>query len=395
MEPSPPEPGGRLRWSHRPRVVTRAFSKADGFGFNTAHQQLFIPAAGGKAKQLTSGEGSVFSPAWSPDGSRIAFSRSREGILDAHCSDIWTIAADGSDQRRVTSTLEAATTPSWSPDGQSIAFTGNENGADAVQYTWLVPANGGTPRNLTAAIDRPLAFVTLGSAPGPAWSADGEAVYVLLADHGNHRLARVCLDGVWQFLTDGPRQLKLLTADDARRRFVYASCSNTGPRELFVYTLDDQREAQITTINAEWTRARSWPQELTRTFAGPSGEVFGRVLLPPGPGPHPLLVDAHGGPHSQALRAGSITPTGTCSRVAAGRCSSWIRAVRRRTASRTARRCAGSGANSTSPRSWPRSTSSSTRASPMRIASSCTGSRTEASSPPGRSDTRSASRRSS
>ena len=62
------------------------------------------------------GEG--FFPAWSPDGTRIAF-----GMLDEEGgSDLYTMAADGSDRNRLTSDPEFDTGPQWSPDGTTIDY---------------------------------------------------------------------------------------------------------------------------------------------------------------------------------------------------------------------------------------------------------------------------------
>ncbi len=56
-------------------------------------------------------------PAWSPDGTQIAFSSRVEGTFD-----IYTMSADGSGSRRLTSTKEHDSHPTWSSDGRMIAF---------------------------------------------------------------------------------------------------------------------------------------------------------------------------------------------------------------------------------------------------------------------------------
>ena len=56
-------------------------------------------------------------PAWSPDGSRIAFSSKRSGTFD-----IYVMNADGTGTTRLTSTKEDDSHPTWSPDGRRIAF---------------------------------------------------------------------------------------------------------------------------------------------------------------------------------------------------------------------------------------------------------------------------------
>ncbi len=67
-------------------------------------------ADGSGARRLTTGLAS--SPAWSPDGSRIAYD-------DHGAGAIWSIAADGSDAKRLALASGGAR---WAPDGRSIVF---------------------------------------------------------------------------------------------------------------------------------------------------------------------------------------------------------------------------------------------------------------------------------
>jgi Tol biopolymer transport system component len=75
-------------------------------------------------------------PAWSPDGSMLAFVSDRDHngrCLFHECSgfanELYVARADGSDARRVTRTRAVEETPTWSPDGTRIAFSRvtNEN----------------------------------------------------------------------------------------------------------------------------------------------------------------------------------------------------------------------------------------------------------------------------
>jgi hypothetical protein len=106
-------------------------------------------------------------PAWSPDGSRIAFRSLRDGT-----PDIWIMNANGDDQRNLTNDHLPATSndgdPAWSPDGSRIAFASD---ADAFAYPklWTMRPDGTGKQRVTAA-----GMLTIESEP--TWSPDGQRI---------------------------------------------------------------------------------------------------------------------------------------------------------------------------------------------------------------------------
>ena len=86
-------------------------------------------------------KGSNSAPAWAPDGSRLAVALSREGG-----SQIFTVNPDGSGVRRLMSSSGIDTEPVFSPDGQFIYFTSDRGGSPQI---YRMPAAGGDPQRVT------------------------------------------------------------------------------------------------------------------------------------------------------------------------------------------------------------------------------------------------------
>jgi Tol biopolymer transport system component len=120
---------------------------------NTAQTPVSRPAIftmrpdGSDVRQISSGiGGSDWWPSWSPDGSRIAFAAIRKENWG-----IWTVGADGQGERMVLGGMGAGyvDNPVWSPDGSLIAFVGNlevdDYSPDDALYVMRPDGTGVTP----------------------------------------------------------------------------------------------------------------------------------------------------------------------------------------------------------------------------------------------------------
>ncbi len=77
-----------------------------------------VNADGTGLARITNNDVEDFTAAWSPDGKKIAFSRS----LERQSSDIFVMDADGGNQTRLTESSTFNVSPAWSPDGDKIAY---------------------------------------------------------------------------------------------------------------------------------------------------------------------------------------------------------------------------------------------------------------------------------
>jgi dipeptidyl aminopeptidase/acylaminoacyl peptidase len=81
---------------------------------------------------------SVSSPAISPDGKQIVFTRTWvDKTKDQYRSNLWIIDVDGSRVRELTSGARSDSAPVWSPDGKRIAFLSDRDGTNQLHVMWV------------------------------------------------------------------------------------------------------------------------------------------------------------------------------------------------------------------------------------------------------------------
>lgn len=102
-----------------------------------------VERKGGEAVRLTSGRGIESEPAFSPDGSTIAFSGEYDGNID-----VFTIPATGGVPKRITTHPSDDMVRGWTPDGKRILFASNRDQYVGVQKLYTVPLEGGLPEPL-------------------------------------------------------------------------------------------------------------------------------------------------------------------------------------------------------------------------------------------------------
>ncbi|MFJ2990478.1 Tol-Pal system beta propeller repeat protein TolB [Collimonas sp. NPDC087041] len=86
-------------------------------------------------------KGSNSAPSWSPDGTKLAIALARDGL-----TQVYMVNADGGGLRRLTNTNGIDTEPQFSADGQSIYFTSDRSGGPQI---YKMNANGGDAQRVT------------------------------------------------------------------------------------------------------------------------------------------------------------------------------------------------------------------------------------------------------
>jgi dipeptidyl aminopeptidase/acylaminoacyl peptidase len=188
------------------RAVVYTVGTTDMDTNRVAHNIWVVSTApGSQSRQLTQ-SGHDTRPQWSPDGKSIAFLSNRDGV-----AYVYVMSAQGGNAKKITSLSTGADNEKWSPDGRWIAFTSsvfpdcaddacNRARDDAAEkskvksraydhllyrhwvhwsdgkrsHLFLVAANGGTPRDLTARADYDVPPDERGDANDFAFSPDGK-----------------------------------------------------------------------------------------------------------------------------------------------------------------------------------------------------------------------------
>jgi TolB protein len=143
--------------------------------------------AEGTTKIVANFRGNNSAPAWSPDGRFLAVALSKDGL-----TQIYRIPATGGTPQRLTDSSDIDTQPALSPDGQWIAFTSDRGGSPQL---YRMPAGGGPAQRLTFEGNYNV---------GPRFSPDGKYLAFVQRTDGRYRIASLELaTGQLLTLTDG------------------------------------------------------------------------------------------------------------------------------------------------------------------------------------------------
>jgi TolB protein len=205
--------------------------------FESGHAAIYVQSLYTNQRLvLANFRGSNSAPSWSPDGKQLAIVLTREGS-----SQIYLIRSDGSGVRRLTFSGAIDTEPSFSPDGQSLLFT-SDRGGSAQIYSMSVA--GGSEQRVTFGE---------GNNFSPRYSPDGKSFvythfilgkfYIATQDFQNGQVEILTAGGWEKKPSFAPNGKLILFASEARGRGILATVSSDGRVQQHMFTQSgDARE---------------------------------------------------------------------------------------------------------------------------------------------------------
>jgi len=305
-------PPAGATWAPPPNYTDRLVFRQDGAGeVPPGFMHAFVvPATGGTARQITSGDyhhggmpwggGSL---AWTPDGAELilAARRGERPEWNSRDSELFAVSVKDRTLRQLTDRFGPDLSPEVSPDGRLIAYVGYDDRKVGYQNTllYLMGRDGSGKRVLSSRIDQ--------SVRSPVWAADGKGVYVAFDDKGNTKVALVALDGSYRVVAHN------LGAGTSAYGGGSYSVSRDGS---IVYTLSTPsvisdvaytRTATgspvrvLTDLNSDVLADRELGQveEIWWKSSKDQRDIHGWIIKPPGFDPsrkYPMILEIHGGP---------------------------------------------------------------------------------------------------
>ena len=209
--------------------------------FETGKPVVYVhELATSKRVPVANFKGNNSAPAWSPDGKTLAVVLTRDGL-----SQIYLInATDGSNLRRLTRSPLIDTEPVFSPDGTSIFFTSDRSGNPQI---YQMPVTGGEARRVTYNGDYNIS---------PRISPDGKSLLVVSKRDGQFRIAIIDLaSGAETLLTEGPDDQSPSFAPNGKQ-VLYAA--RQGGRNMLAGVSSDGRMRQTLSVLSGEIREPTW-----------------------------------------------------------------------------------------------------------------------------------------
>jgi dipeptidyl aminopeptidase/acylaminoacyl peptidase len=254
-----------------------------------------IDVATKETKRLTTGQMSVGSFRWSPDGARIAFDhRPDEDVANSGEADISIVEVAGGDVRKLVTQAGPDTRPEWSPDGKRVAFATSMS-SPSFYYTnsliAVIGVDGGSINVLTRGFDEDASLI--------AWGPQG--IYFSASERTWAHLHQVDVDTrTVAKLPHDPQAIAFgFSFSKDFTRTAYIASTATQYPEVFVADLATMSPKKLTNLSSQLDEWLLGTSEVV-TWTSKDGAKIEGVLHKPADFQagqrYPLLIVIHGGP---------------------------------------------------------------------------------------------------
>ena len=198
--------------------------------------------ASGRRHVAANFKGSNSAPAWSPDGKQLAVVLTKDGS-----SQLYVVNADGSGVTRMATSPGIDTEPRWSPDGQFIYFTSDRGGSPQIYRS----AASSAPSSVAERVSFEGSYNVT-----PRPSPDGKSLAFITRNNGRFQLALMDLaTKQTQILTDSTKDESPSFAPNGRM-ILYAT--EIGGRGVLAAVSSDGRVKQKLSVQAADVREPAW-----------------------------------------------------------------------------------------------------------------------------------------
>jgi len=291
-EPTPPVSKQRKDYMGDFEVIRREYSFSHIWTFNVG-EAFNAPLVG---KQRTKNkEFSVDSFAWSPDGSRIAFSATvNPDLINGTTADIYTLNLTDDSVRRIVSQPGPDNGPRWSPDGKQIVFAsamGRQPSFATNTRLAIVSLDGGTPRSITDNFDESVGLLD--------WKTDG--IYFNALQRTSAHLFRLDPQTGSIARITQPDNLLAGSVSLSRdsRKLAFTASSPSSLSEVFITDTNKFVPQVLTNMTQQTKNLILGTREVVKWKSTDGAEIEGVLIKPADFDPakkYPLLCIIHGGP---------------------------------------------------------------------------------------------------
>ena len=294
----PSKPEG-AKWTTPPRKIDNLVYRRDRRGFiEEGYYHIFlVPAEGGSARQLTSGDwnhGGSYS--WTRDGKEILFSglRVEDAEYQYRESEIYAVNIQSGEIRQLTDRKGPDSSPVVSLDNKHIIYTGYDWTDDTYINSrfYVMNLDGSGSRMISGDFDRSAGIIK--------WAEDNTGVYVNVREEGTANLYFIPLRGKVKKITEGEHMLSVSSI--SKKGLALATVSDPyEPGDIYSFNINDPDLKRLTEVNKDI---------LTGVTLGRLEEIWykstddidiqGWIIKPPDFDPakkYPLILSIHGGPH--------------------------------------------------------------------------------------------------